>query len=171
MSSFFPNFQMKKSTENTRFQFGGISVIISNRLYLSGDDVASNLDILKENKITHILNLTTTFANAFESQFVYKTIKLDDKLNENIGKHFQDSFEFIENAFIQNSGNRVLVHCNMGVSRSPSFVIAYLMQKKVHNSYIDAYEHVANCRDIIYPNLSFVKQLSQLEKRLKTKST
>ena len=165
----FSHIVMSKSVSNFRFQFGGIDEIISNKLYLSGDDVASNFDLLKEKQITHILNLTSTFTNRFDSHFVYKTIKIDDKLGENIGKYFQDSFEFIENAFKQNSTNRVLVHCNMGVSRSPSFVIAYLMQKHLFPSYIDAYEHVLKCRDFIYPNLSFVRQLINLEKRLESK--
>jgi protein-tyrosine phosphatase len=162
---------MNKPIENARFQFSGINEIIENKLYLSGDDVASNFNLLQEKQITHILNLTSNFTNRFDGHFVYKTIKKDDKLNENILKYFKDSFEFIENVFKQNSSNRVLVHCNMGVSRSPSFVIAYLMQKRLFNSYLDSYEHVLKCRDYIYPNLGFVAQLFQLEKRLKLKNS
>lgn len=161
---------MKKTNESNKtqkihFTFGGIDEILPNKLYLSGDDVASNLNLLKENQITHILNLTTTFQNAFDNKFFYKTIRINDNLNESIYKHFNDSFEFIDNAI--NNNGRVLVHCNMGVSRSPSFIIAYLLQKRVFNSYIEAYEHVAKCRVVIYPNLNFVKQLVQLEKMLK----
>ena len=135
------------------------------RLYLSNDCIARNRKILNDHKITHILNLTTTFQNAFDNKFIYKTIRINDNLNESIYKHFNDSFEFIDNAI--NTNGRVLVHCNMGVSRSPSFIIAYLLQKRVFNSYIEAYEHVAKCRVVIYPNLNFVKQLVQLEKMLK----
>lgn len=164
---------MKKATEAANnlkqlkhLYLGGIDEILPSKLYLSGDDVASNYEMLKEKKITHVLNLTTSFKNQFEDKFVYKTIKIDDNLNENIYKYFNESFEFIDDA-IKDENSRVLVHCNMGVSRSPSFIIAYLLQKRVYETYIDAYDHVAKCRCIIYPNLNFVKQLIQLEKRLK----
>ena len=85
-------------TQKIHFTFGGIDEILPNKLFLSGDDVASNLNLLKENQITHILNLTTTFQNAFDNKFIYKTIRINDNLNESIYKHFNDSFEFIDNA-------------------------------------------------------------------------
>ena len=100
--------------------------------------MAQNLNILEEKKITHILNLTTNFNNAFVNKFIYKTIKVNDKLHENIYKYFNESFEFIDNA-LKDDKNRVLVHCNMGVSRSPSFIIAYLLQKRLYTNYLDAY--------------------------------
>jgi protein-tyrosine phosphatase len=158
--------QMNKNA--IHLNFGGIDEILSNKLFLSGDDVASNFNILNEKKITHILNLTTNFKNAFDTKFVYKTIKVDDKLHENIYKHFNESFEFIDTA-LKDETKRVLVHCNMGVSRSPSFIIAYLLQKRLYTCYLDAYEHVSKCRFYIYPNLNFVKQLIDLEKKLKYK--
>ena len=48
--------QMNKNA--IHLNFGGIDEILSNKLFLSGDDVASNFNILNEKKITHILIIT-----------------------------------------------------------------------------------------------------------------
>jgi protein-tyrosine phosphatase len=52
----------------------------------------------------------------------------------------------------------VLVHCYAGVSRSSSFVIAYLINKKLM-SYDDAKERVKKRRPCIHPGDGFIHQL------------
>lgn len=56
------------------------------------------------------------------------------------------------------SGQAVLVHCKMGVSRSASTVIAYAM-KQQRWSLDEALAYVRECRSIIKPNDGFLKQL------------
>lgn len=56
---------------------------------------------------------------------------------------------------------KVLVHCIMGISRSPTITIAYLMIKKGFRAK-DAVEKIKRARDI-RPNNGFLKQLVQLE--------
>jgi atypical dual specificity phosphatase len=133
------------------------------RLYLGNDVVAQNLSLLKEKKITHILNLTTNVPNKFEPDIVYKKIIMFDTESQNIRQHFDESFQFIDES-LRNKNNAVLVHCNAGISRSSSFVIAYLIQKKLFKSYKDALAHVRKCRPIVAPNKGFEKQLIKLEK-------
>jgi len=60
-------------------------------------------------------------------------------------------------------GKRVYVHCQMGVSRSASIVIAFLM-KRFRCSVREAFSHVKKVREVIDPNPSFVKQLLLFEK-------
>ena len=56
------------------------------------------------------------------------------------------------------SGQAVLVHCKMGVSRSASTVIAYAM-KQQHWPLDVALGFVRECRSIVKPNDGFMKQL------------
>lgn len=71
-----------------------------------------------------------------------------------------DSIEFLKSGISQSSN--VLVHCNAGVSRSATVVIAYLMLVENFN-YIEAYDYVKQARNCINPNLGFVKQLQSLK--------
>ena len=61
--------------------------------------------------------------------------------------------------------NRVLIHCEMGISRSATIVIAYLMYK-LKITLFDAYLYVFSRRNVIRPNSSFLKQLELFEKKL-----
>lgn len=56
----------------------------------------------------------------------------------------------------------VLVHCQGGVSRSPTVVISFLMHLK-KLSLTEAYQFVKEKRPCIAPNLNFMGQLLQLE--------
>ena len=70
--------------------------------------------------------------------------------------HFDETYRFIKEAKDQNG--IVLVHCKMGMSRSASSVIAYLMKEYEMNNE-DALEKVKKDRPIIQPNDSFARQL------------
>ena len=64
-----------------------------------------------------------------------------------------------------NRGGRAMVHCVMGVSRSTSLVLAYLMKYK-HMTLKQSYELVSNRRPCVRPNPGFWRQLVDYEKRL-----
>ena len=144
-----------------KFHGFGMNQIIP-RLFLSGQDVTNNKKLLDENKITHVLNLATNIENSFENEITYKTLKIQDSITQDILKHLAECIEFIDTA-LKNEKNSLLVHCNAGVSRSASIVIAYLMFKRVFSTYQAAYEHVLSCRSVISPNPGFVKQLLEFE--------
>ncbi|XP_061389998.1 DC-STAMP domain-containing protein 2-like [Musca vetustissima] len=69
------------------------------------------------------------------------------------------AFNFIDKAL--NNGGCVLIHCNAGVSRSASVVIAYLMKYKNMDFEI-AHGYVKTRRECIQPNAGFLKQLRSL---------
>lgn len=131
------------------------------RLYLSDDIAARNKDLLAKHKISHILNVTVNIPNKYDTEIVYMKLTILDMENQNIRQYFDEAIEFIDNA-LKDKNNSVLVHCNAGISRSASFVIAYLIKKGICKSYKDAYEHVKKCRPIISPNKGFVRQLQCL---------
>lgn len=62
----------------------------------------------------------------------------------------------------------VLIHCMMGVSRSASLVIWYLMTRG-NLTLTEAYNLVKQKRPIINPNRGFVEQLKALETKLNQK--
>ena len=53
-----------------------------------------------------------------------------------------------------------LICCVMGISRSASFCIAYLM-KKFSLSFEDSFNYVQQKRNIICPNIGFINQLKK----------
>lgn len=59
-------------------------------------------------------------------------------------------------------GEKALVHCAMGASRSGSVVIAWLMTRQ-QMSLKDALNHVKKRRPEIRPNNGFFRQLRQLD--------
>ncbi|KAG7282723.1 hypothetical protein CRUP_017649 [Coryphaenoides rupestris] len=59
----------------------------------------------------------------------------------------------------------VLVHCQAGVSRSATVVIAYLM-KHTLMTMTDAYKYVRGRRPVVSPNLNFMGQLLEFERDL-----
>lgn len=99
-----------------------------------------------------------------------KRIVIDDHSDSPIADYFPECSEFIRNALL--SGGKIYVHCQMGRSRSPTIVIAYLMryglslEKEEQMSYRNAYEYVRSKRWNICPNLGFVISLRNYESKL-----
>lgn len=63
---------------------------------------------------------------------------------------------------VKNSGGRVLVHCQAGISRSATICLAYLIGR-LRFRLDEAYEFVKKRRSIISPNFNFMGQLLKWE--------
>jgi len=61
-------------------------------------------------------------------------------------------------------GGKVLVHCQAGVSRSPTLVMAYLMAR-YGRSMMETFQLVKHRRPIVAPNFNFLGQLLEFEER------
>mmetsp|Transcript_2663 Transcript_2663/g.3600 ORF Transcript_2663/g.3600 Transcript_2663/m.3600 type:complete len:207 (-) Transcript_2663:85-705(-) len=148
-------------------------------LLLSGHWATLDYECLQNLGITHIVNAHHTLDNPFPNDFVYCKIELEDVASENIMQYFDKVSNFIADAVVDSrvgnvespSGkNRVLVHCRAGVSRSATFVMAYMMREE-KMTLKEAFYHVLDRREVIYPNPGFILQLSSYEKKLTGKST
>ncbi|OVA18266.1 Dual specificity phosphatase [Macleaya cordata] len=137
---------------------------VADHIYLGGDAVARNRDILRHNGITHVLNCVGFVCpEYFKADLVYKTLWLQDSPSEDITSILYDVFDYFED--VREQGGRVFVHCCQGVSRSTSLVIAYLMWRE-GQSFDDAFQFVKTARRIANPNMGFACQLLQCQKRV-----
>ena len=158
--------------ENTYYP----NAILLNKLYLGTGQQAVTSKIMKNLKITHIVNVTKEIGCPFDNdkdKIKYIQIEVNDLENASIDKYFDKVGKFMNNALSVNDGdndNRIMVHCEMGVSRSSSFVLIYLMKYK-DMRLSEAYKHVKKCREIIHPNNGFFKQLIEFEKSLYGETT
>jgi protein-tyrosine phosphatase len=115
--------------------------------------------LLKEG-ITHIINVTKNIPfyheNSESIKIEYLRVSVNDSCDQDIKKYFDEANNFIDKVKQQNG--KVLVHCQAGISRSPTIVIAYLMNSK-NLSLEECYDDVKKIRPIVEPNFLFYSQL------------
>jgi len=87
-------------------------------------------------------------------------IDIMDIPSADLRSHLDDACARIEKSLA--AGKNVLVHCQQGISRSASVVIAYLI-KNHGMSYEFAFAFVKKYRPCIKPNSGFVKCLKEWE--------
>lgn len=91
--------------------------------------------------------------------FSVMNITAYDASNENLYKHFDSAYKFIEQA-------PTLIHCYKGISRSATILIAYLMKKNKWNLN-KAINYVRRIRPFVNPNPGFYQQLERYEQDLR----
>lgn len=132
-------------------------------LIMGSQDVAHKIEILDKFKVTHILNVASHVNNIYPEKYTYLTMDLRDLPDFPISKAFPEAIDFIDN--VMKSGGCVLVHCNAGISRSATIVLAYLMKAKAM-SLNDAFTYLRSKRPSSFPNPGFMIQLKTFEDML-----
>lgn len=154
----------KRFIDATIFQFYNQLVECATKildyLYLGTEWNASNYDSLVNDRVTHILNVSSEVDNFFPDAFKYLNIRVLDIDETDLLKEFDRTFKFIQEAKEQNTA--CLVHCKMGVSRSASVVIAYLMKEEDY-TFEQALGFTKQKRPCINPNDGFRTQLKTYE--------
>ncbi|KAM8848695.1 protein phosphatase Slingshot homolog 3 isoform 1-T1 [Synchiropus picturatus] len=125
-------------------------------LYLGSEWNAANFEELQKNNVGYILNVTREIDNFFPESFTYMNIRVYDVEATDLLAHWPDTYNFINTA--RKSGQAVLVHCKMGVSRSASTVIAYAMKQQRWPLDV-ALSYVQERRSVVKPNEGFLRQL------------
>ncbi|KAG7489409.1 dual specificity protein phosphatase 26-like [Solea senegalensis] len=137
------------------------------RLYIGDQHSAENKADLCSHRITHVLNAAHSQrrgqAHVYDNMMItYMGIEAHDSCNFDMSVNFQAAADFIHSALSR--GGCVLVHCHVGVSRSATLVLAYLMLKQ-NLSLVEAICAVKENRGVI-PNRGFLRQLIRLHVQL-----
>ncbi|XP_074655411.1 dual specificity protein phosphatase 12-like [Tubulanus polymorphus] len=134
---------------------------VGDGLYLGNLNAATQTDQLRSLGVTHILTLDCRpLSKIYIKNMAYKYINLLDSEDTDLLRHFNECFEFMDDASKKNGS--VLVHCYAGQSRSCTIMIAYLMYRD-KESLNEIYKKLQNKRPTIRPNAGFMNQLELFE--------
>ncbi|XP_072229156.1 dual specificity protein phosphatase 13A-like [Leuresthes tenuis] len=162
---------MQKVLDSCKLQLNQIDEVWPN-IFIGNVAVAQNKTALLKLGITHVLNAAHSKRGSIGNQsfygndFVYFGIPADDSTHFDLDVYFQPAADFINKA-LKSPGGKVLVHCIMGMSRSSTLVLAYLMiyhelpLKKALQKLIQ--------KRAIYPNKNFLALLLDLDLQMTRK--
>jgi Dual specificity phosphatase, catalytic domain/Leucine rich repeat len=133
---------------------------ILDNLYLGSYRSTLNEYVYKHLDISSVYTIGRDMTPLITHGMNHKIYIIDDSPGSTINFDILDSIhEDIQN------GRICLIHCQMGMSRSSTVVISYLM--KYYNMKLDeAYQYVLDKRSNICPNEGFLSQLNELNKKL-----
>ena len=143
-------------------------------LFIGDEASARNLRFLKKIGVTHVLNTAEgqwtdcSFVNLTETYYegtgiTYQGVKLWDSNKVRILPYFGCFNEFISSAI--KGGGKCLVHCQMGVSRSCTAAMVYMMMTEGWDAY-DVMTEFRKRRDV-RPNDHFLAQVVELDNNLR----
>ncbi|XP_052427897.1 dual specificity protein phosphatase 13-like [Carassius gibelio] len=141
-------------------------------LYIGNVAIAQNRNALMKMGITHVLNAAHSKQGSIGDQSYYGNtveyygIPAEDSSSFDLSVYFKPASDFIHKALRKKNG-KVLVHCIMGMSRSATLVLAYLMLRQ-RLSLRTAIQTVVLQR-AIYPNRNFLSLLLDLDIQLQRK--
>jgi atypical dual specificity phosphatase len=132
---------------------------ITDQIWVGNYGDACNETFLSERKITHIINC----ANELQSSIFrpgYKIQVVDDVADAKTKKYFLEAASVLDRWVRE--GNKIMVHCYAGMSRSVSVVITYFMVYRGW-SYDVSYRHLKQRRFQTNPHPDFIPILKEIE--------
>lgn len=139
---------------------------INQKIYLGSRPKPEHIETLKNEGITHIVSCLDMekYSNVvfLDKDFQTLFLPVKDNISEDITSTFTRFFDFISTSQNSSTKAKFLVHCEVGVSRSATLVIAFLMHHE-HKNFINTFNYVRSKRAKILPNIGFASQLQKLE--------
>jgi protein-tyrosine phosphatase len=137
--------------------------LIIDKIYLGNIRAASNITWLIENNISVIFNLASEWDsmtyNNNNIELLYFPLDDSNRLDMKDTRRFINKVtNKLIDTVIDNNMTNILVHCNMGISRSVTIVIRYL-QMVYGMNYKEALNYIKNIRPIVKPNTLFKRIL------------
>lgn len=168
----------KDSFDANESVFRQISEIIPNKLYLTSEIGArreSELLNLGIKLIVSIMHYRPPITHLHKFRIRHKYLFSNDDEKDPIHRHFRHFYHLMNH-----TKGAVLVHCQMGMSRSATLVISYLIKGMIEGicqldelTYTDSVEKVIEWvqdrRPIVEPNSGFEQRLITLQKQLLSK--
>ena len=136
-------------------------------LYVGRKPVPDEAASLSELGITHVVSCLPEHQRQsvgfLATEFSHHFIEIHDGMHESIASAFPAFFARVQRCHAE--GGTALVHCEVGVSRSATLAIAWVMQ--AHSlSFFDAYLRVRARRNEVLPNIGFASELQVFESTL-----
>ncbi|NXN75341.1 STYL1 protein, partial [Himantopus himantopus] len=136
--------------------------ILPAKLYMGNFKQACDRQIQKDLKIKAQVNISEQHATLFAEGGKYLHVPVPDSLEANLFSTFATICHFID---AQLDRGAVLVFSSLGISRSSTVTIAYLMHS-CQFSLKRAWDYVLKCKTNMRPHRGFVKQLSDWETKI-----
>ena len=146
-------------TERERKLVSYPSLVLEDWLYQGTGDQARDRRVVEALGITHIVNISTEH-QCDVAGVKYLAIRLQDDASSKLLDHFEDIFEFLDG--VKRTKGKALVHCNLGVSRSSTATMSYIMLSQCC-TLLDAYNYLHHRRPCCAPNRGFFLQLGRFE--------
>nr|XP_040034129.1 dual specificity protein phosphatase 2-like [Gasterosteus aculeatus aculeatus] len=141
------------------------SEILEEALYQGSASQASDYRIIKNLHITHVVNATANWPDAFPNRLRYLRLRLSDDAQQELVEALPLASRFISSALRAEPAGRVLVHCSAGRSRSSAVTLAFLMEHR-RWSLLHALRWLKERRACSAPNMNFLRQLLTYEELL-----
>ena len=132
---------MARSTFLSSLQYDSSSVTqITERIFLGSLTNALDDNLVKTFKFTHIISVLNGSTPVYP-HINYMTVNIDDDSwhKNTMLAHFNTINTYITNALQSSPNNKILIHCQKGVSRSVTVLAAYLIY--VFHTYSNNQEH------------------------------
>ncbi|XP_049659531.1 serine/threonine/tyrosine-interacting-like protein 1 isoform X2 [Accipiter gentilis] len=136
--------------------------ILPAKLYMGNFKQACDQQIQKDLKIKAQVNISEQPATVFAEGSKYLHISVPDSLEADLFSSFATICHFID---AQLDHGAVLVFSSLGISRSSTATMAYLMHS-CQFSLKRAWDYVLKCKTNMRPHRGFVKQLSDWETQI-----
>jgi protein-tyrosine phosphatase len=128
---------------------------ITERLFLGDRDDARDLKLLKDRRLTHVLNCAEEEACHFHGSLRYLHLRMKDP-DEAFERLIPRACDFIDEG---RTVGGVLVHCSAGVSRSAATVLAWLVCRG--RMELNKAAEFLSSRVLTNPDPSFLRQLGR----------
>jgi protein tyrosine phosphatase (PTP) superfamily phosphohydrolase (DUF442 family) len=142
---------------------------VDDQIYIGGYLAAADPKFVHENGIRRIVKMfrdDDTYPGGFHRHagVEYLVVPADDVETYDISPGAIAAMRFIKDGLRR--GDRILVHCHMGISRSSTVVLLHLMLNR-GMTLTGAQAHLKKLRPVVQPNAGFMRFLMATDSRLR----